>query len=400
MKRFIKQWKRTFLEAAKREVSDLFDNRKKVILLLLWPILFAFLVGAIFSAEVVTDLPFVVVDRDQTPFSRTIIRYLNSTRTLRYLGQVESVSEIEKLIHKDEIAFGLLIPRRAITDIKRARSTTLQAYVNASNLMVANLAYSEIMTVSGTISAGVMIKMLRKTGEEKEMAMAHFSPIKNDVYRLYNPAYNYRLYLAPGLWISVFHQLIMLAGALVITRELKSKRLYQFMELWGNDLPRSTAAFTGKLTPYFFIAFFLHLLWYVALLWLTGLPAGRYLLQMEIITIPFIFATLAMGLLISVATSSLFNSIKYVIIISSPAFIISGYTWPLSAMPAPVRWIAELLPLTHYLSAFRKTYQEDISLYFSIHEMAWLLGISMIAFLLAIALFQFKQRRGVYPAER
>lgn len=40
-------------------------------------------------------------------------------------------------------------------------------------------------------------------------------------------------------------------------------------------------------------------------------------------------------------------------VIASPAFIISGFTWPLNAMPAFVQFIANIIPLTPFLQAFK-----------------------------------------------
>jgi len=40
-------------------------------------------------------------------------------------------------------------------------------------------------------------------------------------------------------------------------------------------------------------------------------------------------------------------------VIATPSFILSGFTWPLSQMPVWVQGIANLIPLTHFLKAFR-----------------------------------------------
>jgi ABC-2 type transport system permease protein len=40
-------------------------------------------------------------------------------------------------------------------------------------------------------------------------------------------------------------------------------------------------------------------------------------------------------------------------VIATPSFILSGFTWPLSQMPIWVQGIANIIPLTHFLKAFR-----------------------------------------------
>jgi ABC-2 type transport system permease protein len=57
-------------------------------------------------------------------------------------------------------------------------------------------------------------------------------------------------------------------------------------------------------------------------------------------------------------------------VIASPAFIISGFTWPLSAMPAFVQFIANIIPLTPFLQAFKILINSErfSRTYFSIPE--------------------------------
>ncbi len=386
LKLFNETQKRSYFLVLKDEVTYLLNAKKAVILLLLWPLLFALLIGAIYAPRVVTELPFVVVDQDQSRLSRTIVRYLDSTRSFMYKGQVESPGEILSLILKDEIAFGLVIPRGVMNGIKRGKSKSLQAYVNGSNLMVANLAYAEIRTVTGTISAGVMIKYLRKTGESKQMAMAHFAQIKSDSQRLFNPQYNYGAFLVPGLWISVFHQLLMLAGSLLISREMRDGSWNRFFR---NADRNYLVALIGKLTPYFILALLLHAIWYFLLLPISGIDSYKNILNLELLTLIFVFATLTYGLMLSIITRNVINSLKAVLLIASPAFLLSGHTWPLEGMPVAVQWLARMIPLTHYLSAFRKLYSEDATLSLIFEELILLTLMGLISLGVSYVIFRF-----------
>ncbi len=40
-------------------------------------------------------------------------------------------------------------------------------------------------------------------------------------------------------------------------------------------------------------------------------------------------------------------------VVATPSFILSGFTWPLSQMSVWVQGIANVIPLTHFLKAFR-----------------------------------------------
>lgn len=40
-------------------------------------------------------------------------------------------------------------------------------------------------------------------------------------------------------------------------------------------------------------------------------------------------------------------------VVATPSFMISGFTWPLDQMPIWVQSISNCIPLTHFLKAFR-----------------------------------------------
>ena len=42
--------------------------------------------------------------------------------------------------------------------------------------------------------------------------------------------------------------------------------------------------------------------------------------------------------------------------LAMPSFVLSGFTWPARAMPAMVRAVGHLLPLTYFVNSFRNIY--------------------------------------------
>ena len=99
---------------------------------------------------------------------------------------------------------------------------------------------------------------------------------------------------------------------------------------------------------------------------------------------------MCIGMLFSIAIPSQLKATELLMVISTPAFVLSGFTWPTMAMPHAITNIAQYIPLTQYLSGFRKIacYGGDLS---SIKpEIYMLVLITLVAFLAMIALLQFK----------
>ena len=65
-------------------------------------------------------------------------------------------------------------------------------------------------------------------------------------------------------------------------------------------------------------------------------------------------AAMFIGMLFSILIPSQLKATEFLMVISTPAFVLSGFTWPVSAMPAPIVALAQIIPLTHFLEAFKK----------------------------------------------
>jgi ABC-2 type transport system permease protein len=77
-------------------------------------------------------------------------------------------------------------------------------------------------------------------------------------------------------------------------------------------------------------------------------------------------------------------------IIATPSFIISGQTWPLSEMPTIIRYIADVIPLTHFLEGFRKLLLCNASLSEIMPQVIYLAILSVV--FLAIAFISLRYR--------
>jgi len=83
-------------------------------------------------------------------------------------------------------------------------------------------------------------------------------------------------------------------------------------------------------------------------------------------------------------------STEVLMIIASPSFILSGFTWPLSQMPAAARTIANMIPLTHYVIGFRKLAYMQATLGDLKPEIIGLLIITGVAMLITYIMLKLK----------
>jgi ABC-2 type transport system permease protein len=96
------------------------------------------------------------------------------------------------------------------------------------------------------------------------------------------------------------------------------------------------------------------------------------------------------GMLFSLAIPSQLKATELLMVISTPAFVLSGFTWPTSAFPSVISNVAQFIPLTQFLSAFRKIAFYGGNVTSVTTEINKLLLIILVSFTAMVALLQYK----------
>lgn len=363
-----------------RELRRIKSHKGFLFLVTCFPLLLGLIFGRIYTARVVTGMPVAVLDEDRTQLSRLIIRYLDATRGLRVLVNVESIEQIEQLIADGEIAVGVLIPRHLERSIKRSEAATVIAYVDASNITFANQANADLRTVIGTVAAGIQLKYLRKTGSSTKRALAQIQAVRIEPARLYNPGFNYMNYLTPGLWASMLFQLLVLFGSLAFAREFEMGR---GPELWELADHSTWKLLLGKLIPYVLIGTILFAGFFLGIFPLFQIAIETSGFKLLLFSILLVLAALSLGMALSSLGKSTLGALKGVLLLTGSAFSLSGYIWPLEAMPLFLQGLAQVIPLTPYLAGYRKLFQEGADLSAIGPEATHLLGLALLGLLAA-----------------
>ena len=107
-----------------------------------------------------------------------------------------------------------------------------------------------------------------------------------------------------------------------------------------------------KIIPYLIMSFGVWLIYWLFTLWFR-LPFYENLLPLTFIAGIFVLSVSFIGILVSILVPNQLKATEILMVIATPSFILSGFTWPLSQMPQAIQVIANVIPLTHFLKAFR-----------------------------------------------
>lgn len=313
------------------------------------PLLYGIITINMYKQGKVTKMDIVVIDEDNTATSGKIIDALNDNESLSVAKVQFSAGNIAREIPSKEYVAVLTIPHGFEADIMQKRYPEIMADINTANLVTANFATRAIQTVLGTINAGIEIETLKKAGTPAAVASLRYEPFKVNYNRFYNPAGNYMNLMIPGILGTVMQQVILLGLALVFARD--------FEDGYFNTLVKSSRSalyhITLKMLPFILLTAFM---WLVVGLFYTIYSIEIPVFTPGIILLVAIFslACIFLGMLFSVAIPNQLKATELLMVIATPSFVLSGYTWPLQSMPSWIRAIAEILPLTHFLAGFRK----------------------------------------------
>ncbi|MZP29693.1 ABC transporter permease [Heliobacterium undosum] len=390
------QWMRQTLLMAAKEFTHILRDRRTLFLILLAPLVTFGLFAYLYDGQRVTEINLVIVDEDRSPLSREIINMYGQSELFRYQGLVDSVAEAEQRIQEGESDVAVIIPENLNRDVKDGRSTQVLTLIDGTNMLIANGATKGTTTVLQTVSAGVTLRMMEANGIVPAKAKMMLQPINAAIRVGYNPAYNYRVFLIFGLVATVLQQVMLMTMSGAFCRE---KERGTNMILVAARMP-ATAVVLGKALPYFVICLFNTFLILLLANRLTDISILGVGIDLFIISLAFTLSLIGIALPISILVPDELRASQIILLIATPSFLISGFTWPLSKMPGPIVALAKCLPLTHYLAAFRIVGMKGASLSAVGVELVVLFGVGIAGVMGSMVLWHRQREAGGLIAQK
>lgn len=289
----------------------------------------SWLVSDIYHFNTLEKIPVAVIDLDQSSTSRSVVRYLESSTMISISTLTpHSPEEARQMMVDEQIAAVVLIPSSFSSRLKSGHRAEVLVGSDMSNILIGRNVTNAIVTVLGTVSAGVRIRTLKKMGLRDDEALARAVPLTVEDNFTFNAAKSYAGYLVPGLMLYLLYVYM----TLQYLRVIRSK----------GDFLEKTAGIMGMI-PHGVLLGLLLLYVFMPNQELTVHSAP--ILMIELLTVGFI--TLA---LFEVAVKLLFR--QEIFVIQSSVFMamlslmFSGITWPTDMFPAPLQAASSMLPFT------------------------------------------------------
>jgi ABC-2 type transport system permease protein len=192
------------------------------------------------------------------------------------------------------------------------------------------------------------------------------------------------VYIVPGIIGVLLSMTMIVIASIAVVRERERGTLEQLVVTPIGK----TSLMLGKIVPFLLVGYV-----QITVILLLGrllfdVPVRGNLSTLYVVSLPFIVASLAVGLFVSTVTHTQAQAMQLGFLFLLPNILLSGFMFPREAMPAPAQWIGAALPLTYFLRVLRGVLLKGTGLPELWREVAVLMGFSVVLIGLSVRRFR------------
>lgn len=344
---------------AYKELLHIYRDRRVLILLLILPPLFTLIFGHAFETTESTNVPALLINRDETPRTQRFMDVVRQNKTFDWrTASPATTNESDLLGHRVQMA--LVVPSGWSESLSNGNPQPIILYLDGSDTNTASGLEGSVQQSIGDFQMKERDLMIDSLPEEVfELGKKLPVDIRKQFTSLmeawtvtprilYNPKSRYIDYVVPGVIGLILQLLTVTLMACTIARERESGTLYQLLV---TSLRRREIVI-GKILPYLAVSGFLVVV-------ITAVAAWHFDVRfyqpaaLALICFLFLLCSLGLGLLISTFSRTQAQAIQFSVFFLLPVFVLSGAFAPLDQLPGAIRYVSEIFPLTHFCRAFR-----------------------------------------------
>lgn len=370
------------------ETVHIFKDKILLVLIFFVPLLYAFFFGAVYSQGILTGIPLAVVDLDHSALSREVIKSFENSPRFSIVQDITTYPLLEEGMRKSVIRAGVVIPENFARDADLNRGTEILTVYDGSNLIWGYNIRKYTLEVVNQFNTGHASSYMAGLGLTKKEITNILDTLSTNIDVWYNPTFSYTSYMLYGLIMLVIHQICLLSASLTVTREKEKNCWIQFL---SSPLP-AWKIFLGKSLPYFLTGFFNYvlLIWFITRFVQIKIEGSVFL--MALLGLLYTVVIISAGFYISLKAKNSLQATRFIMLLSVPLLMVSGYTWPQTHIPAFINNFASLIPFTWMAEGFRNIAVKDLGAGCLTPVILALSLMSITAVLLAVSFAKRKNR--------
>ena len=323
------------------------------------------------------NLPTAVILADHGPYGRTILHAIRNTTYFDIRKQFETEKEGQNALARGEVQFVINIPEDFSRKLLRGERPAILIEADATDPAATGNALGSLPVLLNSALQNDL------TGPLAYLAGTN-GPVELRVHAMYNPEAITQYNIVPGLMGVVLTMTMVMITGLAITRERERGTMENLLAMPAHP----TEVLTGKILPYILVGYV-----QVALILLAGrvlfdVPMVGSLTLLLVVSLIFIIANLAMGIMFSTLAANQLQAVQMAFFFFLPSILLSGFMFPFRGMPVWAQAIGELFPLTHFLRIIRGILIKGNGMGDVVREL-WQIGLfALIALVVGVKRYQ------------
>jgi len=347
------------LTLIRKEFIQIIRDPRTLILTFVFPIVMLFLLGYAATNDV-RNIPLAVYDQDKSAESMRLLEAYQAADYFKIAYDVNSPDELRRLMDNGSVRAGIIIPPDYAEAVSTGEKADIAFIIDGSDPTLASTALSAATLIGQAKSTNLVTKQMMFVGQGMSQSLVE---VRTQVW--YNPELVSANFMIPGLIGMILQFLTTMLTSTAIVRE----REYGTIEQLIVTPIRPWELVVGKITPYVLIGFFDTIEVLVIGVLVFHITISGSLLLLLLLCALFLVTTLGIGILISTVAKTQQEAMLTTMMTILPSVFLSGFFFPLAAMPTVLQAISYLIPLRYFLIIVRGIVLKGVgmeSLYFEV----------------------------------
>jgi len=330
------------MSVIRKEFLQIQRDPRTLALILVMPIIQLFLLGYAATTDV-KNIPLALWDQNRTPQSRTLVDAFRSTNYFQIAYVVASEDEYRALIESGRARVVLIIPPDYDRRLAESRAQ-VAVVLDGSDATVGTWALSTARLIGQSFATRLLLQETALSGRGEIRP-----PLEVRTQVWYNPDLISAYFNIPGVIGMILYFITALLTANSIVRERERGTIEQLIV----TPVRSWELIVGKMLPYVFLGFIdvIEVL-LIGHLWFK-VPVRGDLALILLLSGLFVISSLGIGLFASTIARTQQEAMLTVMFMMLPSIFLSGFFFPLEAMPPILQLVSALVPLRYFLVIIR-----------------------------------------------
>ena len=365
----------------RKEFIQIWRDPRTLMLALLIPIMQLFLLGYAATNDV-RNLPLAVFDQDRGPAARALLDAYRAADYFKIAFDVDSETDIQDLIEAGEARLGMIIPPNYSTLIQGNGKAEVIFIFDGSDPASASTALAAAQQIGWQFATKIQQQRLSQAG----IPVSTDLPLEVRTQVWYNPDLVDAYFMVPAIIGMILFAITSILTATTIVRERERGTMEQLIV----TPIRPWELVVGKMLPYVILAMTNTVEVLVIGSWWFHVPIRGSLTLILLLSGLFLITSLSIGLLASTIANTQQEAMLTVWMLLLPTLFLSGFFFPLEAMPLVLRWVSYVLPLRYYLVIIRSLMLKGASVLALKNEIIALTIFGIV--LLTTAAVRFRKR--------